>query len=93
MGNLNLDLEESTKSSEGSGSGEQNLVEGQQTATKREIIKFSNESIMHGYGMAVELLVLHKQDEAVKILLENEAFIRFQLETSLESRALNLDGN
>lgn len=84
---LNLDLEESIKSSEGSGSGAQgNTISVQAVQGKREVIEFSNRSIMHGYDMALELLMLHKEEQAVKILSENRAFIEFQLTSTIDER-------
>ena len=46
---------------------------------KRAIVELSNTSILHGYDMAVELLEVHGNTEAVEILKVNRGIIEVGL--------------
>jgi len=102
----NLDLNESVKASEGSGSNSQAVKQNDSSGSnepvlinngmtaediaeqKRKIVELSNESILHGYDMAVDVLMLHGADmePAVKLLIDNRPIIVTGLQNTVESR-------
>ena len=55
-------------------------------AERRKVIELSNESVLHGYDMAMELLVTAGQVEAVKLLGESREIIDLGLKNSIDER-------
>jgi len=98
-----LNLNESVKSSEytgsnepafeakpiliGAGNPEDNTLIADE---RRKIVELSNDSILHGYDLAIELLQVAEQLDAVKALEEGRAIIEAGLKHSVESR---IEGN
>ena len=94
----NLDLNAPVKSSESSGSGgqdkindielnEYNLVTPEDVeANRRKVIELSNDSILHGYDMALELVELSGSAEAASLLRENRKIIAKGLGLGIEER-------
>ena len=86
-----LDLNEPVKSSEFTGSIEPASQAGEMTASqildeKRKIVELSNDSVMHGYDIAIQLLASHGNVDAVKLLGENRAIIEVGLQNSVDER-------
>lgn len=82
-------LEEPVKSSEGTGSGEpfaQQMSEDDIAEQKRKIVELSNESILHGFDMAVDILLLHSEANAVKLLAANRPLIEMGLKNLIDSQ-------
>lgn len=94
----NLDLNAPVKSSESSGSGEQDKIKDIELneyklatpeeieANRRKVIELSNESILHGYDMAIELVELSGSAEAASLLKENREIIAKGLGLGIEDR-------
>ena len=89
----NLDLNESVKSSEYTGSGEPYKVsipdittESEVNDEKEKIIKLSNDSILHGYDMAIEIVAGHGNTEAVRVLAESRSAIEVGLHNGIKER-------
>ena len=90
-----LNLDESVKSSEFTGSNEPfnitpTITEAEVQAEKDKIIQLSNDSIMHGYDLAIEILAGHAQADAVKLLAESRSAIEVGL---YNSKAERIEGN
>jgi hypothetical protein len=90
MGNLNLDLDESVKSSEFTGSKEPDIsglseapmeiiTEEWFRFEKDKIIQLSYDSIMHGYDLAIDILAGYSQSDAVKLLTEGRSALEVWL--------------
>lgn len=100
MDNLNLDLDESVKSSEytssnepydvGSGNTSQVITEEQVQAEKDKIVQLSNDSILHGYDLAIEIVAGHGLTDAVKVLVESRSAMEVGL---YKSKAERIEGN
>ena len=88
----NLDkLQETDKGSEATGSKMSNE---DIKAERLKIVELSNDSIMHGYDMAVDILVAAGSAEGAKILIENRTIIEVVLKNSSNVRAsLEIEGN
>lgn len=87
-------LEEPVKSSEDTGSAvrkESNSeINPDAIASKRELLEFSNASIMHGYQLAIDLLAMNNQKAAADLLVDNYAIIKFNLKQSVEERLMGI---
>lgn len=82
-------LNEPVKSSESTGSGEPlelNMSENEIIEQRKKIVELSNESILHGYDMAVDLLLLNNEISAVELLRNNRAIIATGLQNTVEGR-------
>jgi hypothetical protein len=98
MSGLSLDnLNEPIKSSEYTGSNEPSksvipevLTEEQVHAERDKIIQLSNDSIMHGYDLAIEIVAGHGNSEAVRVLAESRSAIEVGLH---KSKAERIEGN
>lgn len=85
---------EAVKSSEDTGSAVNSNTIGSTNnnsdsiASQRELLEFSNASIMHGYQLAIDLLAMNGQKAAADMLVENYAIIKFNLKQSIEQRLI-----
>lgn len=60
------------------GAGNFDIEKSDETITlekHKEIIELNNKSVLHGYDMAIELLGLAKEENAVKLLIESKSVI------------------
>ena len=48
---------------------------------KKAILELSNSSILHGYDMAIDLLMIHNQGDAAEILKLNRIIIEIGLKS------------
>jgi hypothetical protein len=55
-------------------------------AERRKVVELSNESVLHGYDMAIELLETAEQHHAAKILGESREIIELGLKNSINER-------
>ena len=94
-----LNLDESVKSSEYTGSNEPSNIGGetpivvteeQVMAERDKIIQLSNDSILHGYDLAIEIVAGHGNTEAVRVLAESRSAIEVGLH---KSKAERIEGN
>ena len=92
----NLNLKEEVKSSEGSGSGEtqhigftDNMSADEIAIQRRRIVELSNDSVLHGYDMAIHLMEAVGQLNAVVVLRANRSIIEIGLKNGIPGR---LDG-
>lgn len=98
----NLDWKAPVQSSENSGSTNKNemqptLTDAGNFDTKKpdetitlekhqEIIKLSNSSVLHGYDMAIELLGIAQEENAVKLLIKSRSVIEGGLKNIKEEK-------
>ena len=94
-----LNINEEVKSSEFTGSNEPvvigagkplSITEEDVLLEKDKIVQLSNDSIMHGYDLAIEIVAGHSNTEAVKVLAESRAAIEVGLH---KSKAERINGN
>lgn len=79
-----LNLKETVKSSEHTGSGElfTDAINEEQVAEQRKkIVELSNESVLHGYDMAIQLMEAAGQLNAVVTLRANRVIIEIGLKS------------
>ena len=82
-----LNLKESDKGSEASGSD----MSPEDIKTERlKIVELSNESVLHGYDMAAQILTASGNIEGIKTLTENRPIIELGLKNGVEQR---IEGN
>ena len=62
-------------------------------AERRKVIELSNESVLHGYDMAIELLETAEQHHAAKILGESRTIIELGLKNSINERIHEVSAN
>ena len=103
----NLNLDETVKSSEYTGSNEpfnsdsdsgntfipQVITEEQVLDEKDKIVQLSNDSILQGYDLAIEILTSHGNTEGVKTLTESRSAIEGALHEVKAERILGNFGN
>lgn len=53
---------------------------------KKAIIELSNNSVLHGYDMAIEVLVTQGMTDAIKVLATNRAIIEVGLKNGISER-------
>lgn len=53
---------------------------------KRQIVELSNSSILHGYDLAINLLVTQGMKDAVDLLATNRAIIEISLKNGITER-------
>jgi hypothetical protein len=86
-----LHLKESDKGSEASGS---DMSSEDIKKERLKIIELSNESVLHGYDMAAEILTVSGNTEGLTTLMDNRAIIELGLKNGAEQRAeINIEGN
>jgi hypothetical protein len=62
-------------------------------AERRKVVELSNESVLHGYDMAIELLETAEQHHAAKILGESREIIELGLKNSINERIHEVNDN
>ena len=86
MNELN-NLKESDKGSEATGS---NMNAAAIKAERLKIIELSNESVLHGYDMAAQVLTASGNMEGLNTLMEQRPIIELGLKNGVEQR---IEGN
>ena len=99
-----LDLNESVKSSEQTGSsdkdseqsveyspiligaGDINMAQDKIDEERRKIVELSNESVLHGYDLAIELLKKAEETHSVELLSDNRKIIELGLKNTISER-------
>lgn len=54
---------------------------------RKDIIELSNRSVLHGYDMAIELLTIAGEENAIKSLMESRPIIETGLTNGIENRS------
>ena len=86
-----LNLKESDKGSEASGS---DMSPEDIKKERLKIIELSNESVLHGYDMATQILTAAGNKEGLLTLIENRTIIELGLKNGAEQRAeIEIKGN
>lgn len=91
----NLNLKEFVKSSEHTGSGELftgDMNEEQIAEQRKKIVELSNESVLHGFDLAIQLMEAAGQLNAVATLRANRVIIEMGLK-QMNGIVGPIDGN
>lgn len=62
------------------------LSESSQLEERRKIVELSNESMLHGFDLAVQILAENGNTDAVKLLTEQRALLAIGLKEGIEDR-------